>query len=158
MISYMLMCSTCISVLYYISMKIVKMQESFVKHPEVSLCCLHYHSLTSVITHYTYHLHTSSTAVYSMYSFLFSNILYRSMVTLLTANLNQNYMILTVDWFWHIITVIVFLFLPSWRWPHDWLKHVVGYHIIKLHSHINVHLLVFLKILYIWLMHGTWNI
>ena len=32
--------------------------------------------------------------------------------------------------------------------PHELSKHVGGYHIIKLHSYTQVHLLVFLKILH----------
>ena len=53
---------------------------------------------------------------------------------LVTVNLNQICMLLTVDWFLHIIVVIIFLFLSTWRWPHEWSKHIGRYYVIKLHS------------------------
>lgn len=37
---------------------------------------------------------------------------------------------------------IVFLIIPSWRWPDKWPKHVAGYSLIKLHRNIIVHVLV----------------
>jgi len=44
-----------------------------------------------------------------------------------------------------IIIVTVFLFTPPWRWPQEWPKHVCDYSVIKLHSYIEVRLLVFPK-------------
>jgi len=48
-----------------------------------------------------------------------------------------------VNWFRHIF--IVFLFLPTWRWPHEWVKLVGGCYVTKLHSYTQVQSLVFLK-------------
>ena len=81
---------------------------------------------------------------------LSSNILYLSVRYYFNHEINRNFVILTVDWFRHTIILIVFLFLPPWKWPHEWLKRVGVCHIIILHSDILVRLL-FLK--YIWLMH-----
>jgi hypothetical protein len=53
---------------------------------------------------------------------------------------------LTENWFRHTIIVAAF-FLPPWRWPREWSKHVGGCYVIKLHSHPQVHLLIFLNIL-----------
>jgi hypothetical protein len=50
-----------------------------------------------------------------------------------------------VERFWHIKIVFVLLFLPAGRWPHEWLKYANGCYIIRSHSYIHVHLLVFLK-------------
>jgi hypothetical protein len=46
-------------------------------------------------------------------------------------------MILTVGWSEHTINIniFVFLFLSPWRWPYEWLEHVAGRYIIKLHSY-----------------------
>jgi len=38
--------------------------------------------------------------------------------------------------------VNVFLFIPPWRRPNKWPKHVAGYLAIKLHQNIIVQLLV----------------
>jgi len=56
--------------------------------------------------------------------------------------LGKLYYFLTVDWFRHIIE-IAFFFSPPRKWPHEWQKHVCCYHVIKLHSYTQVHLLVF---------------
>jgi len=56
-----------------------------------------------------------------------------------------------VEWFRRIIIVFVFLFSSTWRWPHEWLKHVGGYYVIKLYSCNQVHLLVPVKSLYMFL-------
>ena len=82
---------------------------------------------------------------------LSSNILYLSVRYYFNHEINRNFVTLTVDWFRHTIILIVFLFLPPWKWPHEWLKRVGVCHIIILHSDILVRLLFFLK--YIWLMH-----
>jgi hypothetical protein len=41
-----------------------------------------------------------------------------------------------------LVVVIVFLFMPPWRWPHKWRKHVVGCPVIKLYRNIILYLLV----------------
>jgi len=38
--------------------------------------------------------------------------------------------------------VAIFSLLPPWRQPHIWAKHVAGHFILKLHSYIQMHLLV----------------
>ena len=48
-----------------------------------------------------------------------------------------------------IIIVFVFLLFPPWGWPRGWPKHVSDSCVIKLHSYIQVHLLLFLKKMYI---------
>jgi lambda repressor-like predicted transcriptional regulator len=74
------------------------------------------------------------------------------------SEFNQNYMnFLSVDWIQHNRIVAIFLFLPPWRWPHKWPKHVDGHCIIKLHSYTQVHLLVCSQTVYTWSMLGTWN-
>ena len=40
------------------------------------------------------------------------------------------------------VIVILFLFIPPWRWPNKWSKHVGGYPVITLHQNDIVHLLV----------------
>jgi len=45
----------------------------------------------------------------------------------------------------HKSKVCLFLFSSPWRWLHEWPKHVGGSYVIKLHSQIQVHLLVFLN-------------
>ena len=53
-------------------------------------------------------------------------------------NFNQNYMTFN----WHTVIKIYILVLTTQRWPYEWPKH--GHYVIKLHSQIQMHLLVFL--------------
>jgi hypothetical protein len=55
------------------------------------------------------------------------------------------YVFLNVECFWNIIIVLVFLFLSRWGWLPEWPEHVCDYCVIKLHSYIQVYLLLFLK-------------
>ena len=64
---------------------------------------------------------------------------------ILTMNLSKTVWFLTADWFLHIITAIVFLFFPPWRWWHELPKHVAGYFVIELHSYIRVHFVLVLN-------------
>jgi hypothetical protein len=32
------------------------------------------------------------------------------------------------------VMVLIFLFIPPWRWPHKWPKHAGGYPAVKLHQ------------------------
>jgi len=41
--------------------------------------------------------------------------------------------------------MFVFLLSPPWGWRHEWPKYIGDYYIIKLHSYIQVRLLVYLK-------------
>jgi len=43
---------------------------------------------------------------------------------------------------------IVFLSSKPLRWPHEWLKHVGDYHVIKLHSYTQVHFFYLFKHFY----------
>ena len=40
------------------------------------------------------------------------------------------------------VIVTIFLFIPPWRGPHKWQKHVEGYPVIKIHNNTIVNLLV----------------
>jgi len=39
----------------------------------------------------------------------------------------------TVEWFIHILIILVFLFSPPWRWPHEWPTHIEDHYAIKLY-------------------------
>ena len=63
---------------------------------------------------------------------LSSYILYLSVRYSFNQEFKQNYIILTVDSFRPSIIVFVFLFLPPWRWPHEWPICVGGCHKVGL--------------------------
>jgi hypothetical protein len=64
---------------------------------------------------------------------------------LLTVNLTKIICFLTADWYMRIKIVVLFWFLPPWRWPHEWPKHVGDYYVINLYLYTQVYFLVVLK-------------
>jgi hypothetical protein len=75
-----------------------------------------------------------STESYLTQQFVNCNILYATLFYHLTGILTKAILFLTVEWSRHIIIVLVFLFIPPWRWPNEGLKHVSCHCVLKLHS------------------------
>jgi hypothetical protein len=80
-----------------------------------------------------------------------------------TWNLTKTIWFLTVQWFWYIIIVFVFLFSSPWRWSHEWPQHVSDYYVLKIKFINPSAMLVLLKtflhytttLLELWPLHLT---
>jgi hypothetical protein len=113
--------------------------------PSSSLCKLYHPSPIWIIIHHTYILCTSFHRT-TPDNVLMADILYSSLFYHSTGILTKTILLLSVEWSTH---KYVFLFLPPWRWPHEWPKYVGGHYIIKLHSKIQMHLLVPLNFMHL---------
>lgn len=81
--------------------------------------------------HWTQKVHYF-TEPYPTQQFVNCNILYSTLFYHLTGSLTKTILFLTVGWSQHIIIVLVFLFLPLWRWPLEGLKHVSCHSVFKI--------------------------
>jgi hypothetical protein len=99
-----------------------------------SKCKLHHRSTLWIIIYQicAFYVYPSTEPHYRQ-QFLTCDILYSSLFYQLTGILTKNIWI-TVQWSWYTVNIFVFLYLPPWRWTHEWPKHVGCHYIIKLHA------------------------